>query len=128
MRLLLDTHVFLWLNGAPEKLSPKVLRHCENPANQLYLSQISPWEIQIKSQLGKLELTAPLRELVELQQSRNNLEILPIRLEHIYSLTDLPPHHQDPFDRLLVAQAQVEDLTFVTVDKQIANYSVSTLW
>jgi len=58
--------VFLWLNGAPEKLSPKMLQHCEDPANQLYLSQISPWEIQIKSQLGKLELTAPLRELVEL--------------------------------------------------------------
>ena len=128
MRLLLDTHIFLWLNSDPEKLPPAVLDTCQQSTNQLYLSLVSPWEIQIKQQLGKLQLDNPLSDIVEMQIEQNGLQILPITLEHIFALHDLPHIHKDPFDRLLISQATIEPMVLVTADKIIEQYDLETLW
>lgn len=127
MNLLLDTHVFLWLNQQPEKLSANVLAQCEDSKNTLYLSHVSPWEIQIKSKLGKLNLQSPLQEMIATQQRDNDLKLLPITLQHIYALTDLENYHQDPFDRLLIAQATVESMPLITVDSKITPYPIVTI-
>ncbi len=127
MKLLLDTHIFLWLNSDPEKLSSYIRDICINPENQLHLSLVSPWEIQIKQQLGKLRLHRELSDMVETQVEQNELNILPIKLEHIYALNNLPYRHKDPFDRLLIAQAGIESMTLVTMDKKIEQYDVETL-
>ncbi len=126
MNLLLDTHIFLWLNQEPEKIPAHVLALCEDASNTLFLSQISPWEIQIKSQLGKLKLAVPLAKMIETQQAENDLRILPITLAHIYALSELESHHNDPFDRLLIAQAKTESMLIVTLDSKIKVYSVMT--
>ena len=128
MRLLLDTHAFLWLLGSPEKLSRAALQACQDPENTLWLSLVSIWEIQIKVQLKKLRLEAPLSELVEASLRENQMELLPIELAHILALDGLPHHHRDPFDRLLIAQAQIADVPLVTGDSAIGQYSVEVLW
>jgi len=127
MNLLLDTHIFLWLNQQPEKLSPHVLALCEDSKNTLYLSHVSPWEIQIKTKLGKLDLHSPLQDMIATQQRDNNLQLLPIALKHIYALADLENYHQDPFDRLLIAQATVEAMPLITVDSKIIQYPIVTI-
>lgn len=127
MNLLLDTHIFLWLNQQPEKLSENVLSLCEDSKNTLYLSHVSPWEIQIKSNLGKLNLQSPLQEMIATQQRDNDLKLLPITLQHIYTLADLENYHQDPFDRLLIAQATVESMPLITVDSKITRYPIVTI-
>ncbi len=127
MKLLLDTHIFLWLNSEPEKVPPAAYDACRDPDNQLYLSHVSPWEIQIKQQLGKLQLRAALSELIETQTKENGLIMLPIELAHIYGLSQLPCHHHDPFDRLLIAQAKIESMVLVTVDRKISLYELKTL-
>lgn len=127
MNLLLDTHIFLWLNSAPEKLPAPAETACCDPTNQLFLSLVSPWEIQIKQQLGKLQLQAKLSDLIQTQLNENNLQILPIELDYIYALSLLPHHHNDPFDRLLIAQAKAESMTLVTVDKKICRYDLEII-
>jgi PIN domain nuclease of toxin-antitoxin system len=127
MKLLLDTHIFLWLNSDPEKLPPAAYDACRDPNNQLYLSHVSPWEIQIKQQLGKLQLRVALSELITTQARENGLVLLPIELAHIYALSQLPCHHNDPFDRLLIAQARIESMVLVTVDRKISLYDLDTL-
>jgi len=92
------------------------------------LSVVSVWEMQIKLQLGKLRLALPLREIVESQQHTNNIEILPATLEHVLTLENLPAHHKDPFDRLLAAQAIVEEALLVSGDPDIAKYAVQVVW
>src|ERR671923_1038669 len=93
MRLLLDTHTFLWLDGSPERLSPAALAACEDPTNQLYLSVVSAWEIQIKRQINRLRLDVPLEQMIRGQESANDLRILPVGLRHVYVLDELPLHH-----------------------------------
>ncbi|MCS7304306.1 MAG: type II toxin-antitoxin system VapC family toxin [Thermoguttaceae bacterium] len=127
MKLLLDTHSFIWWDSEPAKLSPQVLAACQDPQNILLLSVVSLWEIQIKRQLGKIKLALPLQEIVETQQRINHLEILPVILPHVLALDNLPPHHKDPFDRLLIAQAIVEKAVLVSTDPNIARYPVSIL-
>lgn len=97
MNLLLDTHIFLWLNHQPEKLSETVLALCEDSKNTLYLSHVSPWEIQIKSKLGKLNLQSPLQEMIATQQRDNDLKLLPISLQHIYALAKFSKLSSRPF-------------------------------
>jgi PIN domain nuclease of toxin-antitoxin system len=128
MKLLLDTHTFIWLDTAPEKLSPTALAACEAPDNELYFSVVSAWEIQIKAQLGRLTLDVPLKDMVEVQQTDNGLQILPVELRHVYALDTLPQVHNDPFDRLLIAQARAEQAHLVTADSQIKLYPVDILW
>jgi PIN domain nuclease of toxin-antitoxin system len=128
MKLLLDTHTFIWWDSSPQKLSQKALAFCQNPENTLLLSMASIWEIQIKLQLGKLSLNLPLPELIESQQQTNNIELLPINLIHILTLDSLPKYHKDPFDRLLISQAIVESAVLVSGDSILANYPVKIEW
>lgn len=127
-RLLLDTHAFIWWASEPEKLSKKALALCENPNNTIILSVASVWEMQIKMQLGKLKLEAELTDLIDLQRKINDLQILPIELEHTLELKNLDDHHKDPFDRLLVAQSKLEDLIIVSKDANIKKYSIRVIW
>ena len=128
MKLLLDTHVFLWLRTAPNKIPHKVMFTYENIHTDVFLSMASIWEMQIKSQLGKLTLEMPLNELIEQQCLNNGLQILAINPTHIYALRNLPAHHNDPFDRLILAQAQLENMTLASADSVFKQYPVDCSW
>jgi PIN domain nuclease of toxin-antitoxin system len=128
MKLLLDTHAFLWMNSDPNNLSEKARIAIVDSTNMLLLSMISVWEMQIKVGIGKLQLEVPLPAMIQENQELNKLIIMPITLEHVFALDNLPAHHKDPFDRLLIAQAKVEDATLVTADPLIHQYDVSVLW
>ena len=127
MRFLLDTHIFLWLNNEPAKLSPALHLICDDPANELFISLVSLWEIQIKQQLGKLKFDVPWQQMIEIQQKDNGLVLLPIKLQHIARLEDLPLIHHDPFDRLLIAQAIQEEMTILSADTICCNYPITLI-
>jgi PIN domain nuclease of toxin-antitoxin system len=127
-KLLLDTHTFIWWDSEPTRLSARALELCQDPENRLILSVASLWEMQIKLQLGKLRLTLPLRETIKSQQQTNQVEVLPITMPHVFALGNLPLPHKDPFDRLLIAQAIVEDATIVTGDRMFSEYPINVVW
>lgn len=127
MKLLLDTHAFLVAVGAPEQLSPKARKALLNPAIPRWVSAVSLWEIAVKIQIGKLDLPSnPAFYLRHLQKL--GAAILPVESRHSFELLQNPLPHKDPFDRLLFAQARVEEMTLVTRDKIIRQYKVRTLW
>ncbi len=128
MKLLLDTHTFIWWDSQPQRLSQQILNMCQDPENELLVSVASLWEMQIKLQLGKLELNKPLAELVSGQQEINKIDILDVKLEHILALAKLPPHHKDPFDRLLIAQTDIEEAILVSKDQIFTEYEVKLAW
>ena len=128
MRLLLDTHAFIWWSSEPEMLPKKVLAAFEDSENELTLSVASIWEMQIKVQLGKLDITEPLKDLIAIHQKEKDLQILPIFLNHVLALEKLPVHHRDPFDRILMAQASAERLIIVTKDQIFKEYPVRMFW
>ena len=128
LRLLLDTHTFIWWDSDPTQLSTTALAYCSDPANELILSVASLWEMQIKYQLGKLSLGLPLSEIVTNQQATNGVVILPILPSHIFALDNLPAAHKDPFDRLLIAQAVVEETVLLSKDPIFTSYPVRVLW
>ncbi len=103
MRILLDTHIFIWIVTEPERLSPKLTGSIIDRQNSLFLSLASIWEIQIKVALGKLDLKGDLATIVDIQIEQNSIQLLSIDAKHIYALSNLPAHHRDPFDRLLIA-------------------------
>ncbi len=122
-RLLLDTHVFLWwLSDAPSLGANAKAAICEG-ANEIYISAATTWEISIKQALGKLEAPDDIDSIVEEERFLK----LPISLYHGQMAGLLPPHHKDPFDRMLVAQAQAEGLTIVTTDQIVHKYGVQVL-
>ena len=127
MILLLDSHVFLWWSTQSAQLSPTHRAACEDTRNTLLLSVASVWELQIKLQLGKLHLTRPLPSLIARQEANNGLLLLPIELQHIFAPAQLPSHHRDPFDRLLIAQAFSERATVLSVDENFPHYGVPLL-
>ena len=127
MKYLLDTHIFLWLNNSPEKLSKTALDICSNFESELYLSYVTPWEVQIKTQLGNLKIKQPIRKMIKVQQEENNMQLLSIQLNHIENLNNLPQIHRDPFDRLLIAQALSEELTLISADKKIKQYDIEVI-
>ncbi len=128
MKLLLDTHVFMWWDSEPVKLSPRALELFQDKASTILLSVASIWEIQVKAQLGKLKLRMPLMDVIDLQQDVNKFEVLSIELAHVLALDKLPLHHKDPFDRLLIAQAMVEDAALITADPVLKRYPVKIEW
>lgn len=128
MTVLLDTHAFIWLDSAPEKLSANALAICQDQNNILYLSMASVWVMQIKQQLDKLNLKLPLNQLIEEQCANNGLQILSIVPEHIYALNELPLHHKDPFDRLILFQAKLENLLLASKDVVFSRYDVNLCW
>ena len=129
MDILLDTHTFLWWSLQPEKLPSAVFHAMKDPGNRIFFSAVSSWEAQIKIGLGKLILQDPLRKIVERELVKNNWEVLPVTLHHTWRLEQLPPLHKDPFDRLLIAQALVENIVLATKDPLIRPYpDVEILW
>ncbi len=129
MKVLLDPHTFIWLDSQPEKLSQTAFNLCQDVNNELYLSTASIWEMQIKNQLGKLSFKVLISEMVSAQQQDNDIKILNIRLEHIYRLGELPRHHNDPFDRLLLSQSLEENMPIISADTKFDQYSnIVTLW
>jgi len=128
MNLLLDSHTFVWTHEEPRKLSQNAAAAIKNSGNNLFLSAASVWELQIKIQIGKFKFKDSLEDIVAEQQLINGLQILPINLAHALYLKNLPLHHKDPFDRLLIAQAFVENLTLVSADPKFSAYQVNLLW
>lgn len=128
MNLLLDTHCFIWWDSDPNKLSPRSLALCEDPANDLFLSVASLWEIQIKHQLGKIILRAPIQRLLADQQASNGISLLPIQANHVFEVGTLPQLHSDPFDRILIAQARIEGLRLISHDAAIRKYPIAVEW
>ncbi len=126
-RLLLDTHVWLWIYGYPEKVSRSVQRIMDAPDAQLFVSLVSLWEVSIKFPLGKLELPAAPEEYVPARLAGESIELLPITLGHVLAVASLPLHHGDPFDRLLIAQARTSNLEIVTTDGIFDRYDVRTV-
>ncbi|MBE9035825.1 type II toxin-antitoxin system VapC family toxin [aff. Roholtiella sp. LEGE 12411] len=127
MKLLLDTHTFIFWDSQPSKLSQRALELLTHKDNLRLLSVVSLWEIQIKQQLGKLTLNKTLEEIIIIQQN-NYIEMLPITVAHILALNSLPMYHKDPFDRLLIAQAHIENAVLISCDSVFANYSVKVEW
>ncbi len=128
MKLLLDTHAFMWWNSEPEKIPTNTIVLLQNPNHELFLSLVSLWEIQIKVQLGKLTLRDDLETIVQSEQDQNDLRLMAITLPHIIKLKDLPYYHKDPFDRLLIAQSQVENATLISRDSIFNSYDCSVIW
>lgn len=127
MKLLLDTHCWLWAMQRPSKLNPKVRGWIEDPAVTVYLSAASVWEISIKVKLGKLKLPADVETYVATRLKEEQFTELPISLRHAARVGALPHHHRDPFDRLLVAQAQCDHLPLVTADRQLKAYDIKLI-
>lgn len=127
-RTLVDTECWLWWHLAPERLSPAALALFEERRSPLLVSAASSWEIAIKTALGKLGLPAPPERFVPEQLAEDGIDPLPIHHAHALRVAALPPHHSDPFDRLLVAQAQLERCSFLTADAQFLDYDVDVVW
>lgn len=124
---LLDTHVLLWAASAPETLTRSALAILEDASARLYLSAASAHELAIKWRLGKLALPSPPPEFVATRLARHRIQELAITARHATHVASLPDHHGDPFDRLIVAQAQLEGLTILTRDGQIPRYDVRVI-
>jgi PIN domain nuclease of toxin-antitoxin system len=127
MKLLLDTYAFIWWDSDPTQLSAPVLPALRDPANEVWLSVTSVWEMVIKAQLGKLALRLPLAGIVT-QQQANGLQVLPVTLAHTLAVERLPAIHKDPFDRMLIAQANVEGAELVSADRVVRQYPVRVFW
>ncbi|HEY0150687.1 MAG TPA: type II toxin-antitoxin system VapC family toxin [Longimicrobium sp.] len=128
MRALLDTHALLWYLAGERDLSARARDLIDDPGNTMVVSVASLWEIAIKYGLGKLDLGLPFEDLVRDELSRTAFEILAIEVNHLITLSELPLHHRDPFDRLLIAQAISEDLPVVGTDSAFERYPVGRIW
>jgi PIN domain nuclease of toxin-antitoxin system len=128
MKALLDTHVLLWWVENNPQLSNLATDVITNPHNDLYVSVASCWEIMIKFNTGKLPLPEPPVQFIQSCLSHNQFQSLAIELPHILQIANLPEIHKDPFDRILIAQAQVEKMPILTVDRLIIQYPVQTIW
>jgi PIN domain nuclease of toxin-antitoxin system len=127
MKLLLDTHILIWLLEGNQNLNPKVKQVIEDETNSLYISIVSLWEIAIKTSLNKLQLELPLEKIICDFVLPSGIKILPIDIAHLLTLQNLPFNHRDPFDRLLIAQAKSETLTLVSEDSVFRQYQVNVL-
>lgn len=128
MRYLLDTHSLLWFIGGDSQLSPRVRQLMEDADNELFISIASLWEMAIKLSLGKLNLAQPFGEMFPAQLDHNSIEVLDITIDHLKAVRDLPFYHRDPFDRLIIAQAQVEQLPIIGVDSIFDSYGAQREW
>jgi PIN domain nuclease of toxin-antitoxin system len=128
VRLLVDTHCWLWYLLAPERLNSKAQEILREPGNEIFFSAASVWEIVVKYALGKLELPLPPSKYIPDRIATLGHQSLPIRQDHVIRIEALPLHHRDPFDRILVAQAQAESLSLLTADGALMAYDVTVLW
>ncbi len=128
MKLLLDTHAFLWFIEGNPKIPSSTRSFIEDPGNQSLLSIASLWEMAIKLSLKKLKLEQPFDRLIPQQIAQNGFGLLQIDIAHVARLVSIPFHHRDPFDRLLIAQAQSEHLPVVSRDVVFDTYGITRLW
>ena len=128
MKLLLDTHSFVWWRDDSTKLSTTAFNAISDADNEVFISVIAAWELEIKIALNKFQLKSTLENAIREEQDTNRFRVLPVHLAHVFELGRLPLVHRDPFDRLLIAQAIVEDLTIVTADRNFSDYDVKVLW
>lgn len=128
MRLLLDTHTWLWMQAKSKRLNPDAMALLRDPGNELLLSAVTSWEIAVKYALGKLPLPAPPAEYVPDRMRSSGVVALPVTHSHALHVATLPEHHRDPFDRMLIAQAQTEQLTILTADRLFERYDVPLRW
>jgi PIN domain nuclease of toxin-antitoxin system len=128
MSLLLDTHAFLWWVTDDAQLSATIRKIITDPSNTIYFSVISAWEIIIKYQTGKLTLPETATTYISSRLAANNFSTLTVEMSHVLKVASLPNHHRDPFDRLLIAQSQVQQIPIATVDALIRQYPVATIW
>jgi PIN domain nuclease of toxin-antitoxin system len=128
MRLLLDTHAFLWFIQGSQNLSKTARNLIEDQGNQKLLSVASLWEMSIKVSIGKLDVGMTIAQLLSREVYGNGFEVFAIQANHLNELTKLVFHHKDPFDRLIIAQALAERMPAVTQDKAFGRYPVSLLW
>ncbi|MCC8109849.1 MAG: type II toxin-antitoxin system VapC family toxin [Planctomycetes bacterium] len=127
MRLLLDTQALIWHYEDKPALGKKAGKAIENRTNQLFISAVTVWEMSIKVGLGKLKLDRPVLDIISIYKVKG-VSVLPITETHAVRVGTLPSIHRDPFDRMLVSQAQCEGLTIVTVDEFIQQYPIECLW
>lgn len=128
MRFLLDTNVWLWSVLEPERIGRKAREAFADLSNEGFLSAVTSWEIAIKTAAGKLTLPEPPPSYVPRRMAEQGLRPLPISHPHALAVFALPDHHRDPFDRLLVAQAKLENLVLMTADRLLEKYPVDILW
>lgn len=128
MKYLLDTHAFIWYATGDKKLSEKAKKIIDS-SHERYLSIASIWEMAIKINIGKLTFMEPFQKVIENQIEINNYRILPLTSSHLFKLAALDLHHRDPFDRVIICQALIEDMPVLTVDKNFAAYDgVLSVW
>jgi PIN domain nuclease of toxin-antitoxin system len=128
MKVLLDTHAFLWLITDEDRLSENARQTFLNTENSLFFSAASLWEICIKKSLGKLSLKDGWFQTIQKEMEINTIQWLPIETTHCAEVTELPFHHRDPFDRMLIAQAIVEELKLLSRDSRLSDYAIELIW
>ncbi len=128
MKILLDTHAFLWWITDDAQLSDTAREIMRDGINTLFLSAASTWEIAVKARLGRLKIPDQPERFISDQMFQNTIQSLPIQISHTLQVYHLPPHHQDPFDRLLIAQAKLEKLTLLSADRRMRKYDVEVVW
>ena len=128
MQALLDTNAFLWWAADDAKLSAIALSTISNPENEIFFSVASAWEIIIKTRIGKLNLPESAESYIPARIEHYFFQVIPMEMEHVLQIWNLPNHHKDPFDRVLIAQSQVESLPIITKDEKISLYDVEVIW
>ena len=128
MKVLLDTHAFLWLITDDDQLSENARQTFLNPENSLFFSAASFWEICIKKSLGKISLKDGWFQTIQKEMGINTIQWIPIEMTHCAEVTGLPFHHRDPFDRMLIAQAIVEEMKLLSRDSHLSDYAIELIW
>jgi PIN domain nuclease of toxin-antitoxin system len=128
VKLLLDTQCWLWMQASPERFSSQARDIVDDPDSVLLLSPVSAWEIASKYASGRLTLPLPPAEYVPSRMKSSGVDALPLQHSHALQVATLPRHHDDPFDRLLIAQAQVEGIPLLSADRRLAAYDVGLHW
>lgn len=128
MNYLLDTHAFLWWISESPEIPRALVKKLGHASGGVYFSVVSIWEIGLKLRIGKLQLPEPLDTYLLKQIQANRIEVLPLHAPHVFKSLELPSHHRDPFDRMLVAQALSENLAFVSRDKALRAYPAKIVW
>ena len=128
MKYLLDTHAFLWFVSEDNRLSSKAQSIIKNSRNDIYFSAVSAWEMSIKIRLGRLSIEEELEPFIIKQLSENNFSTLSITIFHSIYTSKLPEIHKDPFDRMIIAQSKVENMSLISKDKNIKKYKVPVVW
>jgi len=128
MRVLLDTHTFLWWVANDSILSDAARSVIANERNECFISVASCWEMAIKASIGKLRLSKPVERFVPEEMAKNDFQLLPMEFKHVAKVEMLPFHHRDPFDRLLASQALTEKMPFISTDALFSDYGIKRIW